>query len=131
VKKLYNILGYQLTILFIIYIILYLFIGIYWIFISDCHEYLGAPGLPYSPPWYQKFALPLVQFMLIFTAIVFLISLISFIIGCTRYLSQKQKTKLASGKTLMLRGLFGIAIILILFLIVGSISYLSSITGIC
>ena len=134
-RKISSIFGPQLTTLFTIYIIGVLLTGIYWIFVVNCYAYLGAPGLPNSLPSYHKFDSALSQFISILTVIISTICVIYFILGCTRYLcvrlGRKQRLKIASGKILMLRGGLGISIIVTLFLIIWTISYLSIKTGIC
>jgi hypothetical protein len=139
VKKIYSIFGPLLTALLTLHIILSILLVIYYKFNSPCPIRLfnvdleGKPILPIPPPpWHQNLVSFLGNHMATLTLIIFIVSLAYYILGCSNYLftrfGQKQKGKRASGKIFVLRGVFGMAIISILYFILQLISGLS---GIC
>jgi hypothetical protein len=132
VKKIYSLFGPLLTALLGLNIILISLIGIYMQFIFQCTTWginidlgAGKPILRPPHPWHQNLIDLLGKFLWPLILINFIVSLIYFIVGCVRYLftlRQKEKRKDKPGKIMVLRGVLGIVILVILYLIIQLIA---------
>ena len=140
VKKFYNFFGPLLMVLLTLYIVLSIFLLTYFNFNSYCPyiRHINSLGvedrsIPVpTPPWHMNISFFIGNHMGTFTLIIFIVSLVYFIVGCSSYFynrfGHKEKRRNASGKYFLLRGGLGMGIVYILYII---LQLIADVYGIC